>query len=98
MSSSFIAEVIALSDARLQAEAPAQTRKRAGLFIADPRVSPRNVTERMIICGNCAGDDPLPRKTLLAEDDTCATCGGRSYVLASKVFHRRLYGCEQCEV
>jgi hypothetical protein len=82
----YIAEAIALADARLQAERPAETRTRAGLFIADPSVAPRSITSLMIICGNCAGDHQNPRKTLLTKDGNCSACGGGSYVLASKFF------------
>ena len=96
MGSAFLVEVIAISDAQLQREAPAKTRGRAGLFIANPRVTPREITSLMIVCGNCAGDDENPRKTLLAANGNCATCGGRSYVLASEfVFQRRTYEREQ---
>lgn len=85
MSSAMFAELIALSDARLQTEGPARTRNRKGLFIANPCVTPRSITALMIICGDCAGDRQNPRKTLLAGNGTCGHCGGRSYVLAAKL-------------
>lgn len=52
------------------------------IFIDKPAVTPRGVTETRIVCGNCGGDDPLPRETLLTMDGCCDCCGGRSYVLA----------------
>jgi Zn finger protein HypA/HybF involved in hydrogenase expression len=36
-----------------------------------------------IICGDCSGNDYLPKKTLLGRDGACAQCGGHSYILAS---------------
>lgn len=38
-----------------------------------------------IICGNCAGVDPLPNKTYLTRSGECEQCGGRSFVLASTI-------------
>jgi hypothetical protein len=55
------------------------------VFISDPLVTPRRLTHHLIVCGNCAGDERLPRKTFLSADSTCASCGSRSYVLASKL-------------
>jgi hypothetical protein len=56
------------------------------VFLRDQRVSPRRVTSIMVVCGNCAGDDDLPRKTFMASDGSCDTCGGNSCVLASTFF------------
>lgn len=47
------------------------------------RSSVPRITHTQIICGDCAGDDLLPSKTLLLADDTCSRCGGSNYVLAS---------------
>jgi len=71
---------------------PAENKEtRAVVFIRDPLVTPRagSVLRTMIVCGDCAGDDANPRKTLLAADGTCSECGGRSYVLASMLFQRQ---------
>lgn len=59
----------------------------AEVFISDPLVTPRPLSHllTLIVCGDCAGDDRVPRKTLLAANSTCVKCGGRSYVLASKL-------------
>lgn len=53
-------------------------------------VSTPKLTTQMIVCGQCGlvddefGDSVrLPRKTLLTEQGCCASCGGRSYVLAA---------------
>ncbi len=43
----------------------------------------RVLRREMIVCGDCMGDDLLPRKTHLTDSGVCAQCGGRSYVLAS---------------
>jgi len=55
------------------------------VFIDDPVVRERVVTRTLILCGNCAGEEPRALKTLLTADGRCATCGGSSYILASKV-------------
>ena len=60
------------------------------LLIKDAPVKPRRITATMIVCGDCAGRAANPRKTMLAVDalsgeSCCADCGGRSYVLASKM-------------
>lgn len=55
------------------------------VFIKNPLVTPRRITDQEIVCGDCAGEAALPRATFLASDHTCASCGGRSYVLASKL-------------
>ena len=55
------------------------------VFIDRPLISRREVTEMMIVCGNCAGDDPNPVKTLMTKAGCCASCGGRSYVLAANL-------------
>src|SRR5262249_14748171 len=41
-----------------------------------------------IICGDCCGDESLPRKTFLDQSGKCHQCGGTSYVLAA---HRAPY-------
>lgn len=51
----------------------------------DRKVSPRGVTKTQIVCGDCCGDDSLPRKTFLTPDGRCDCCGGRSYVLAANL-------------
>jgi hypothetical protein len=54
-----------------------------------------------IICGNCSGDDPRPKKTYLERFGTCAECGGRSYILASNcagMADRGLKGTPDCEL
>ncbi|MEW6209755.1 MAG: hypothetical protein AB1631_15435 [Acidobacteriota bacterium] len=38
-----------------------------------------------IICGDCAGVDPLPKKTYLTRSGECDQCGGHSFVLASTI-------------
>lgn len=43
------------------------------------------VTETRIVCGDCAGDEILPRKTNLTTDGRCAECGGLSYIPASVI-------------
>lgn len=77
---------LAESDERLIAESTALPAKTPGVYIDDPYINLQPVTGRMIVCGNCAGDDPLPRKTLLAADESCASCGSHSYVMASTFF------------
>lgn len=76
------------SDAHLLAKARAlnKTRNLKGVFLKEPFVTPRRAKHIFIVCGNCAGDDPIPRKTVMAADSTCETCGGSSYVLASTLF------------
>jgi hypothetical protein len=87
---SVLLTALAASDARLEAERVRKSREQganlASVFIDDPLMKPRLVTMLMIICGDCAGDDPLPRKTLLAADGKCSSCGGGSYILASRFF------------
>lgn len=61
------------------------------VFIDRPEVAARAITTTIIICGNCAGDEQLPRRTLLSAEGKCSCCGGSSYVLASK-FYRPLKG------
>jgi hypothetical protein len=43
------------------------------------------VTQTQIVCGDCCGDAPFPRKTLLTSDGYCSRCGGRNYVLATTI-------------
>jgi len=52
--------------------------------------SERRITNTMIVCLDCA--DPFsnsPRKTFLTASGRCDGCGGRSYLLASKIYSRR---------
>lgn len=39
-----------------------------------------------IVCGDCAGQDNRPAKTVLTLAGCCSKCGGRSYELASVMF------------
>src|SRR5258708_2534820 len=66
---------------------PRPTEPEPRLFINRPEVETRDVTmiTVMIVCGDCAGDDFVPRKTLLTADGCCDSCGGRSYVLAAEL-------------
>src|ERR1044072_2533074 len=36
-----------------------------------------------IICGDCSGEEDLPRKTYLDSFGNCSQCGGHSYILAA---------------
>ena len=36
-----------------------------------------------IICGDCSGEEELPKKTYLDRFGNCSQCGGHSYMLAS---------------
>ena len=36
-----------------------------------------------IICGDCSGEEDLPKKTYLDSFGTCSQCGGHSYILAA---------------
>ena len=65
--------------------------KRLRLSESERQVSARPTTQTQIVCGNCMGDETLPRKTFLTRAGACDHCGGRSYVLASRLFIRRLY-------
>ena len=50
----------------------------------------RAITQTMIVCLDCnegQGDNPL--KTFATRTGRCNVCGGRSYLLASKIFSRR---------
>ena len=38
-----------------------------------------------IICGDCAGDNPIPVKTYLDHSGNCTQCGGASFLLASSL-------------
>jgi hypothetical protein len=55
------------------------------VFITNPTVSPRVLTTVLIVCGNCAGEEDLPRKTFATPDGCCSDCGSRNYFLASKL-------------
>ena len=41
------------------------------------------VTHTEIVCGDCGGDELLPKRTNLTTTGACAVCGGRSFVPAS---------------
>src|SRR5882724_7658920 len=43
------------------------------------------MTSVQIVCGDCAGEEILPRRTVLTAAGRCAKCGGRSYELAARV-------------
>ncbi len=63
-------------------------------------VTPRKeslVMRVQIICGDCAGFDPIPRKTYLTRSGECEQCGGHSFVLASTIAVRaaRLRGLQE---
>lgn len=60
------------------------------VFLRDRLVSRRFITSTLIVCGDCAGDQPLALKTFLAADFTCSGCGGRSYALASRILMKEL--------
>jgi hypothetical protein len=54
----------------------------------------RELSRTWIVCGNCAGDDDRPRRTMLIRDPLtqtgcCAGCGGRSYELAARCYPRK---------
>lgn len=56
------------------------------MFSIFEKVSSRSlprVTHTEIVCGDCCGDDLLPKRTNLTTTGACAVCGGRSFVLAS---------------
>ena len=36
-----------------------------------------------IICGDCSGEEDLPKKTYLDRYGNCSQCGGHSYILAA---------------
>jgi hypothetical protein len=38
-----------------------------------------------IICGDCCGNDLIPKITNLTSDNRCAVCDGRSFELASQI-------------
>ena len=68
----------------------AETRRKVFIDRRDLEVSPRVVTETAIVCGDCSGDEPLPRKTYLTGDGRCDNCGGDSFLLAALVLRRHL--------
>jgi ribosomal protein L37E len=79
---------LALADAELIDGRPGQadcSGSSPWLFIDRPQVAPREVTQTLIVCGDCGGDGLNPRKTFLTKQDRCASCGGRSYVLAANL-------------
>jgi hypothetical protein len=54
-------------------------------------MEPRSIivsTGIQIICGDCSGEDALPRKTYLDSLGNCSQCGGHSFILAA---HRFIY-------
>lgn len=64
----------------------------------DREVAPRAITQTLIVCGNCGGDEPLPRKTFLTADGRCDACGGRSYVLAARLFLFKEFTIATCNL
>jgi hypothetical protein len=36
-----------------------------------------------IICGDCSGEEELPKKTYLDRSGNCSQCGGHSHILAA---------------
>ena len=66
--------------------------KPATVFIneREREISPREVMDILIVCGDCSGDEELPRKTKLTGDFRCENCGGRSYALAARMLAREL--------
>ncbi|MEK6323580.1 MAG: hypothetical protein AABN33_18220 [Acidobacteriota bacterium] len=53
----------------------------------------QEISRVAIVCGNCAGQDERPRRTLLIRDPLtqvgrCADCGGQSYELACRCYPR----------
>ena len=49
-------------------------------------IEPRSTvitTGIQIICGDCSGEEGLPKKTYLDSLNNCSQCGGRSYILAA---------------
>ena len=50
--------------------------------LAEPR-STVITTGIQIICGNCSGEEGLPKKTYLDRFGNCSQCGGHSYILAA---------------
>ena len=53
--------------------------------LAEPR-SEIVTTGIQIICGDCSGEEDLPRKTYLDRFGNCSQCGGHSYMLAANRF------------
>lgn len=58
-----------------------------GVLLAEREVESarRPIATQWIVCGDCAGDGQLPRATLLTPQGACSGCGGRSYILVSKI-------------
>jgi hypothetical protein len=50
--------------------------------LAEPR-SVLVTTGIQIICGDCSGEEDLPKKTYLDSFGNCSQCGGHSYILAA---------------
>lgn len=72
----------AVEDSHNWAVKPTTMKSESSVLIKQPYVTARAVTTTMIVCGDCAGGDKLPRKTFLTEDGRCDGCGGHSFVLA----------------
>jgi hypothetical protein len=53
--------------------------------LIEPRSEPVT-TAIQIICGDCSGEENLPRKTYLDRFGNCSQCGGHSYILAANRF------------
>ena len=58
-------------------------------------IEPRSTvvtTGIQIICGDCSGEEGLPKKTYLDSFGNCSQCGGHSYVLAANrlIYAQRL--------
>jgi hypothetical protein len=53
------------------------------LYLSRPRTL-RSVVGVQIICGDCSGHELPPVKTYMDRRGTCETCGGKSYMLASR--------------
>ena len=77
---------------------PRRMKARSKLFLSarERVIAPtheRRLTSLLIVCGDCSAwdKDPEgernPRKLFLTHDGRCEGCGGRSYELASVMFH-----------
>jgi len=65
------------------------SRNRDTSQLIEPRNSSLEVSVQ-IVCGDCAGSNRHPRRTLLTCAGVCEQCGGMSYVLASEWAMMRL--------
>jgi hypothetical protein len=59
-------------------------RSRRSLHYLSQRRSRLALMGVQIICADCSGEELKPVKTYMDRHGTCETCGGRSYMLASK--------------